>query len=47
VLAALGRSRSQAAAAIRFGLGRSTTAAEIETTISAVADAVAELRRRP
>jgi cysteine desulfurase len=47
VLAALGRSRSQAAAAIRFGLGRPTTAADIETAISAVTDAVAELRRRP
>jgi hypothetical protein len=47
VLAALGRSRSEAAAAIRFGLGRATTAAEIETAINAVADAVAELRRQP
>jgi cysteine desulfurase len=44
VLAALGRSRSEAAAAIRFGLGRGTTTADIETALAAVAEAVAELR---
>jgi cysteine desulfurase len=45
VLAALGRSRAEAAASIRFGLGRGTTAAEINTAIAAVSDAVAALRR--
>ncbi|MFN5162684.1 MAG: aminotransferase class V-fold PLP-dependent enzyme, partial [Cyanobacteriota bacterium] len=44
VLAALGRSRSEAAASIRFGLGRSTGEAEIEAAIEAVAAAVADLR---
>jgi cysteine desulfurase len=44
VLAALGRSRSAAGASVRFGLGRTTTAADIETAIGAVTDAVAELR---
>jgi cysteine desulfurase len=44
VLAALGLDRRAAAASIRFGLGRGTTAAEIETAIAAVAEAVAELR---
>ena len=44
VLAALGRSRQQAAASIRFGLGRGTTAAEIEQAIHAVTEAVQELR---
>jgi cysteine desulfurase len=44
VLAALGRSRSEAAAAIRFGLGRGTTTADIETARAAVSEAVAELR---
>jgi cysteine desulfurase len=39
VLAALGRSRQQAAASIRFGLGRGTTAEEIEQAIAAVAEA--------
>jgi cysteine desulfurase len=45
VLAALGRSRAEAAASIRFGLGRSTGEAEIGTAIAAVAGAVAQLRR--
>jgi len=45
VLAALGRSRAEASAAIRFGLGRGTSAAEIEAAIDAVAEAVTELRR--
>ncbi|MEB3200813.1 MAG: cysteine desulfurase family protein [Synechococcaceae cyanobacterium] len=44
VLAALGRSRPQAAAAIRFGLGRQTTAADIRAAIAAVGEAVGELR---
>jgi cysteine desulfurase len=45
VLAALGRSRSEAAASIRFGLGRDSDAAAIDTALSAVAEAVAALRR--
>ena len=45
VLAALGRSRAEAAASIRFGLGRDTTAAEIDAAVAAVAAAVAEIRR--
>jgi len=44
VLAALGRSRAEAAASIRFGLGRDSTGAEIEQAIAAVAEAVRELR---
>jgi cysteine desulfurase len=44
VLAALGLSRLEAAAAIRFGLGRPTTAAEIEQAINAVAEALKPLR---
>ena len=44
VLAALGRSRLEAAATLRFGLGRGTTAAEIELAISAVTSAVNALR---
>ncbi|MCU0529057.1 MAG: cysteine desulfurase [Cyanobium sp. Prado107] len=44
VLAALGRSRAEAAASIRFGLGRGSTGAEIERAIAAVAEAVRELR---
>ncbi|MDI9407180.1 MAG: cysteine desulfurase family protein, partial [Chitinophagaceae bacterium] len=44
VLAALGRSRAEAAASIRFGLGRDTTTAEIELAIDVVTDAVRELR---
>jgi len=45
VLQALGRSRRQAAASIRFGLGRGTTAADIEVAMAAVGEAVAALRR--
>jgi cysteine desulfurase len=45
VLAALGRSRPEAAASIRFGLGATTTAAEIELAITVVSEALAELRR--
>jgi cysteine desulfurase len=44
VLAALGLSRLEAAAAIRFGLGRATTAAEIGQAIEAVAEALSQLR---
>lgn len=44
VLAALGRSRQQAAASIRFGLGRSSSGAEIALAIETVAAAVRELR---
>ena len=45
VLSALGRSRAEAAASIRFGLGRDTGAAEIAAAVDAVTAAVAELRR--
>lgn len=45
VLAALGRTRLEAAATLRFGLGRGTTADEIALTLDAVAAALAELRR--
>ena len=44
VLAALGRSRQEAAASIRFGLGRDTGPADIALAISAVTAAVLELR---
>ncbi len=44
VLAALGRSRQQAAASIRFGLGRDSSGADIDRALAAVAAAVAELR---
>lgn len=47
VLAALGRSPAEAAASIRFGLGRGTSEAEIDQAIQAVAAALAELRRGP
>jgi cysteine desulfurase len=45
VLKAIGRSRQEAAASIRFGLGRHTTEAEINGAIAAVRDAVQTLRR--
>ena len=45
VLAALGRSRSQAAASIRFGLGRNSDDANIDAAIAAVGEAVTELRQ--
>ena len=45
VLAALGRTRLEAAATLRFGLGRGTTADEIALALDAVAAALAELRR--
>jgi cysteine desulfurase len=44
VLAALGRSRAEAAASIRFGLGATTTDAEIELALAVVSEAVTELR---
>ena len=44
VLAALGRSRAEAAASIRFGLGRGSSDAEIALAIETVAAAVRELR---
>jgi cysteine desulfurase len=44
VLAALGLSREEAAAAIRFGLGRETSEDDIERAIAAVRQAVAEQR---
>ena len=44
VLAALGLDRRAAGASIRFGLGRGTTAADIDIAVAAVRDAVAELR---
>jgi cysteine desulfurase len=47
VLKALGLSPSEAAASIRFGLGRGTTEAEIDQAVAAVAGAVGELRLSP
>ena len=44
VLAALGLGRLEAAASIRFGLGRATTAAEIAQAIHSVAEALKQLR---
>jgi cysteine desulfurase len=47
VLAALGRSRAEAAATIRFGLGRGTDGAVIEQAVAAVREAVSGLRHQP
>jgi len=44
VLAALGRSRQEAAASIRFGLGRGTKEAEVTAAIAAVQEALLKLR---
>ena len=44
VLAALGRTRQEAAASIRFGLGRATSAAEIALAIATVREAIHALR---
>ena len=44
VLAALGLDRRAAGATVRFGLGRGTTAADIDVAVAAMRDAVAELR---
>ncbi|MEB3316768.1 MAG: cysteine desulfurase family protein [Cyanobacteriota bacterium] len=45
VLAALGRSRQEAAASIRFGLGRDTGQGEVDAAVAAVAAALFNLRR--
>jgi cysteine desulfurase len=45
VLAALGLTPGEAAASIRFGLGRATTAAEIDQAVVAVAAVLKDLRR--
>ena len=45
VLAALGRSREEAGASIRFGLGRDTRREDVAEAVAAVAEAVANLRR--
>ncbi len=47
VLQALGLSRQQAAASIRFGLGAETTAEEIDRAAALVGDAVTALRQDP
>ena len=47
VLQALGLTRQQAAASIRFGLGANTTAEDIEQASAVVADALRALRRSP
>lgn len=47
VLAAIGRSPAEAAASIRFGLGRGSDTADIELAIETVAAALAELRHTP
>lgn len=47
VLAALGRSRAEAAASIRFGLGRGTTEAEIDQAIEVLSRTLNELRGQP
>jgi cysteine desulfurase len=44
VLAALGRDRRQAAASIRFGLGRQTGQREVDAAVEAVADALSTLK---
>jgi cysteine desulfurase len=44
VLRAMGRDDDQARASLRFGLGRFTTAEEVEFAVEAVAGAVASLR---
>ena len=45
VLAALGRDRREAAASIRFGLGRDTAQEEVDAAVAAVAEALSTLRR--
>ena len=45
VLRALGLTVDETRASLRFGLGRGTTADEIERAIGAVAEAVSRLRR--
>ena len=46
VLQALGLSRQQAAAALRFGLGRYTSSSEIETAAITLDQVISELRQR-
>ena len=45
VLLAMGVSEADASSSLRFSLGRTTTAEDVRTAVSAVADAVARLRR--
>ena len=45
VLQALGLSRDAALASLRFGLGRSTTATDIDRAVAHMADVVTHLRR--
>ncbi len=47
VLLAIGRSADEAASALRFSLGRPTTAEEVEQAVAMVMEAVAKLRPRP
>jgi cysteine desulfurase len=47
VLQALGLSRQQAAASIRFGLGRATTADEIQAAAERVLETIRVLRQGP
>ncbi|MEL7052477.1 MAG: IscS subfamily cysteine desulfurase [Cyanobacteria bacterium J06588_5] len=44
VITALGRTEALAAATVRFGIGRNTSAADIDTAISAVSQAITMLR---
>ena len=44
VLAALGRTRQEAAASIRFGLGRDTGQDDVDAAVGAVGEAVTNLR---
>ena len=46
VLAALGRSRAEAAATVRFGLGRGTTCEQIEQALAAMSDALDQASNR-
>ncbi len=46
VLLALGRSRDEAACAVRFGLGRGTTEAEVDRAAALTAEIVARVRAR-
>ena len=45
VLMALGLSKDRALASLRFGIGRSTTAAEVDYAAQKVSDVVARLRQ--
>ena len=42
VLTALGRSRAEAAATLRFGLGRHTSAGDIKLALAAMAEALTQ-----